>query len=105
MMIIALIMRPWIGIIRALGANVSCHILADDVLVITKVIEMASKLADAINSTRQYLQRMGARMAPDKSYNFSTSPTVRAWPKETWWRHIDALISSPTSDTSEPILP
>ena len=70
MMIVALIMRPWIGIIRALGGNVSCYILADDVLVITKGKDMASKLADAINSTHLYLQRMRARVAPDKSYNF-----------------------------------
>ena len=78
MMMVALIMRPWIALMRALGKAVMCYILADDVLILTKGEQMVPKLAEAINTTHLYLQRMGAKVAPDKSFNFSTNAAAGA---------------------------
>ena len=35
---------------------------------------------------------MGAKVAPDKSYNFSSHAASRKWLEETWWEGIQAHI-------------
>ena len=35
---------------------------------------------------------MGAKVAPDKSYNFASCLKARNWLKETMWKHIDSSI-------------
>ena len=69
---VALIMRPWIVIMRTIP-GVSCYILADDVLVLAEGAAMVGRLAEALNSTHEYLNDMGAKVAPAKSYNFASS--------------------------------
>ena len=56
----------------ALGAT--CFILADDVLIIVKGPLMLTILARAINFTHRRLQTMGAKITPDKSCIFASTP-------------------------------
>ncbi len=48
-------------------------VLADDVLMVTEGKTMLRKFVDALNYTHQYLQDMGARVAPSKSFNFASA--------------------------------
>ena len=92
MLMVALIMRPWIIIMRKI-TGVSAYILADDVLVIATGEDMVKNLAEAINKTHSYLHDMGAKVAPDKSYNFASTSTARRWLDDTWWEGIGAKIA------------
>ena len=73
MMIVALIMRPWAMLMRCYD-DVACYILADDVLITAAGDRMYDSFVHALNSTHEYLQQMGARVASDRSYNFASPP-------------------------------
>ena len=45
-----------------------------------------------MNATHKFLHLMGAKVAPDKSYNFGSCLKARNWLKETMWEHIDSSI-------------
>ena len=68
MTIVALLMRPWVITMRQ--RDVEANILADDVLMIAKGKKMLRTYPNALNYTHQYLQDMGAKVVPAKSYNF-----------------------------------
>ena len=53
---------------------------------------MIGRLAEALNSTHEYLNDMGARVAPAKSYNFASSKKAATWLSKTTWDHIGAKI-------------
>ena len=72
--------------------GIACYILADDVLIISTGIKMANTFAKALNSTHKYLHMMGAKVAPDKSYNFASSNKIRRWLETTLWEQIDSSI-------------
>ena len=91
MVMAALIMRPWIIIMRTIH-DVRCYILADDVLILAEGVTMVGKLAEALNATHEYLNDMGAKVAPAKSYNFTSSKKAAAWLIKTTWGHIGAKI-------------
>jgi len=84
-------MRPWIAIMRTIG-DVRCFILADDVLILALGENMLGQFAKALNSTHDFLQQMGAKVAPNKSYNFASGRKAVAWLRETTWEFIDATI-------------
>ena len=65
----ALIMRPWIAVVKAV-AVIKVYILADDVMMIANGDAMTEHLAKAINKTHAYLHDLGARVAPDKKLQF-----------------------------------
>ena len=89
MNMVALIMRPWIIMMRTVG-GVKCYILADDVLILATGMRMIASLAAALNKTHMYLHAMGAKVAPAKSYNFASTVAATTWLKNTWWEHISA---------------
>ena len=91
MVMVALIMRPWIAITRTIP-GVSCYILADDVLVLAEGATMVGRLAEALDATHEYLNDMGAKVEPAKSYNFASSKKAAVWLKQTTWDHIGAKI-------------
>ena len=91
MTIVALIMMPWIMIMRTY-AGISCFILADDVLILGTGIKMVSNFAKALDATHEYLHLMGAKVAPDKSYNFASCKKARGWLRTTLWKRIDSGI-------------
>ena len=74
-------------------------ILADDVFIRAIGQLMLTILARAINFTHRYLQTMGTTIAPDKSYNFASTPPADKWLRETWWNEIGT--SSKFSGTSD----
>ena len=53
---------------------------------------MLSNFSKALNATHEYLHLMGAKVAPDKSYNFASCKKARSWLKNTLWKHIDSGI-------------
>ena len=78
---------------------------------------MVGQLAKALNTTHEYLNDMGAKVAPSKSYNFASDSKAAKWLQATTWDHIEAKIDvvtdfrylgahlttrqSPTSSTME----
>ena len=91
MTMVALIMRPWIKLMNTVH-GIRTYILADDVLLIGTGEDMVKYLAEALDRTHQYLHAMGARVAPDKSYNFASTAAARTWLSDTWWAGIKAKI-------------
>ena len=53
---------------------------------------MASTFAKALNATHSYLHKMGAKVAPDRSYNFASTNKVRQWLRDTHWELINSGI-------------
>ena len=64
MMIVALLLRPWLLMAKTMGAVPK--VLVDDVLIIAKGACMVRVYTKTLNATHQYLQDLGARMAPTK---------------------------------------
>ena len=91
MMMTAIIMRPWIKLMRNI-VQVECFILADDVLIIAKGQQMITHFVQALNLTHAYLQAMDARIAPDKSYNFASTTAATKWLNDTLWPEINDNI-------------
>ena len=60
MMMVALIMRSWVFLMRAV-AGFQSFILADDVLILANGKMMIGYFARALNATHKYLQAMGPR--------------------------------------------
>ena len=73
-------------------AVIKVYILADDVMMIANGDVMTEHLAKAINKTRAFLHDLGARVAPDKSYNFASTAGANKWLADTWWEGIRAKI-------------
>ena len=90
MMMVALIMRPWIVLMNTF--KVACFILADDVLILSHGKNVIGKFVDGLNNTHLYLQAMGAKVAPDKSFNFASNGTFTKWLQETTWEHLQQGI-------------
>ena len=57
---------------------------------------MVGHFTNALNATHDYLNRMGARVAPDKSHNFASHPKAKAWLSEMEWKHIKQRIQVET---------
>ena len=91
MMMAAIIMRPWIKLMRNI-VQVECFILADDVLIIANGQLMITHFVQALNLTHAYLQAMGARIAPDKSYNFASTKVATKLLNDTLWPEINDNI-------------
>ena len=91
MAMVALIMRPWIAIMRTF-VDVRCFILADDVLILALGENMLGQFAKALNATHDFLQQMGAKVAPNKSYNFASGRKAANWLRQTTWDFIGATI-------------
>ena len=91
MAMVALIMRPWILLMRTFG-GIKCFILADDVLILGTGMKMISNFSAALNATHKYLHLMGSTVAPTKSYNFASNQKARKWLQETAWEHIGTGI-------------
>ena len=58
MAMVALTMRPWLIMMRTVG-DITCYILADDVLILAIGPRMIGKLARALNKTHKYLKQYG----------------------------------------------
>ena len=91
MMMVALIMRPWVLLMRLIG-DVQCFILADDVLILSMGKRMIGKFSRGLNQNHNYLHTMGVKVAPSKSYNFASNKRATVWLDRTWWGHTKAKV-------------
>ena len=86
MVFIALLMVPWTKMVEAAGAIP--RVLADDILVITQGPDPITQFKTVFDSTHQYLQDIGAKIAPDKSAVFASDPKHRRDLKKHIWPTI-----------------
>ena len=78
MLIAALLLRPWA---QSIGSKrVKAGILVDDIMLVAQGTGMTDKFTKALHYTHEYLQDMGAAVAPAKSINFSSNARARGWP-------------------------
>ena len=88
---VALIMRPWIIIMRKF-TGISCFILADDVLILGTGMKMLTKFAGALNATHEYLHMMGAKVAQTRAITLQAASKRKKWLSDTAWEHIGSSI-------------
>ena len=91
MAMVALIMRPWILLMRTFE-GITCCILADDVLILATGKQMARNFSKALDATHTFLHDMGAKVAPTKSLNFATHRSVKAWLGKKVWAGIGTTV-------------
>ena len=53
---------------------------------------MMNRFAKGLNHTHSYLIDMGAKIAPDKNFNFSSTAEGRVWLKNTFWKKLGTAI-------------
>ena len=63
-------------------------------LIVATGLKMVPNFAKALNATHKFLHAMGSKVAPNKSYNFSSSKKAREWLKQTSWENINSEIRS-----------
>ena len=71
MMVAAMVMRPWA--IRMRQEGLEPYLYVDDMLRLAKGPNAVDKLREATNWTMQYLENMGAKASPQKSFAFGSS--------------------------------
>ena len=89
MMFVALHMRPWL---QQMKQDITAKILADDVILVAKGEHMLKTFSHALEKTQTNLHDMGAKVAPTKSFNFSSSKVGRKWLADTTWIEINDQI-------------
>ena len=83
--------------------DIRCFILADDVLLVATGKDMAGNFTAALNATHVYLNSMGAKVAPNKSFNFASHAKAKKWLEEEVWEKLAELSKLYlTFDTWEP---
>ena len=70
------------------------RVLADDILLIAAGNGHLGTIVKGIEATFQYLNDIGAKAAPAKSYAFSSSATAREWLRTHKWKAINATIET-----------
>ena len=86
MTMIAFMLRPWIGVIKEIGAKP--RILADDIMVWEDGTNQEEIFRRAYDATFNYIEDMGGKAAPDKSYTFSTNRITRQRLRQHCWEAI-----------------
>jgi len=84
MTMVAFLMRPWIGVIKEIGATP--RVLADDILVWDDSPQQETIVAKAYEATFMYINDIGGKAAPSKSYTFSTNRTTRKRLRDHIWQ-------------------
>ena len=91
MMIIALMLRPWIIMTRATN-TIAPRVLADDLLLLGIGEGHIGAFHVAFNNTLEYMQDMGAKISPTKSYIFSNDASIRKWFSTFRWKALGVVI-------------
>ena len=90
MALTALLLKPWCNLMRHL--HLIPRVLADDVMVLARGADHVRRFQIGFTQTHGYVQDIGGRIAPSKSYTFSTHPTARQWLRDHIWQRLDAII-------------
>ena len=83
MTLIALLMRPWIMLVREVG--IQPRVLADDLFLYGTRERHASAAVNGMVLSRQYFRDIGARVADNKCFVTSTCPDTRARLRKIRW--------------------
>ena len=91
-MFIALLLFPWVCMCKEMGLKP--RVLADDLLLVSDGNEACvfSNFVNGCDATHQYIQDMGAKAAPKKSFAFSTDNSKRKWLKQHFWIKLQSKI-------------
>ena len=77
MMVLALLLRPWILQMRSVAAQP--RTLADDLLIMATGTGHLEQFEYNSNLTHKHLYDLGAKVAPNKCYTFSSEASARKW--------------------------
>ncbi len=83
MTMVALLMVPWIKIMREI--KVEPRVLADDLMFTAAGKNHANKTIEAMNASKEYFNSIGAKIADKKCFTFSTEAATRKIFKEMIW--------------------
>ena len=83
MTMVALLMTPWVKLMR--GLQVDPRVLADDLLFTAQGKHHRSSAVRAMRESRKFFSAMGARIADNKCFTFSTEPSTRTFLNELEW--------------------
>ena len=90
MTMIALLLRPWDVALQS--DYTKPRMLADDLLVYTRGVNHMQLAIEATNFTHKYLHDMGAKVAPKKSYMFSSCKQAREVYANFFWPHVQDTV-------------
>ncbi len=90
MAFMAFLMRPWVMRMRSMKAYP--RFLADDIMVSISGKESFERCLPIFNATIDYCVDLGARVAPDKSYTFSSGKNVRKQLINHTWKPIGTAV-------------
>ena len=91
MMVIAFLMRPWLLIMQA--TTLKPRVLADDVFLFATGEWHVEHFTQGYTATLQYIEDIGGRTAPEKSYIVSTSEAARTWFKGFIWPVVKQKVA------------
>ena len=91
MMMIALLLRPWVHVVKKVGATPK--VLADDILVVASGNRCTAVYASALDLTHQYMEDIGAKVSIKKSFNFASHKAARKWLGTTVWPTLKSQIA------------
>ena len=93
MMFIALLMLPWVVMCNSMGLQP--RVLADDIMLSTVGSDSShfATWVEGFDKTHEYVEDLGARLAPSKSFTCSTDKNFRTWLREHTWDKIGAQIN------------
>jgi hypothetical protein len=83
MTMVALLMTPWVKLMR--DNQVDPRVLADDLLFTAQGKHHRSSAVRAMRESRKFFSAMGARIADNKCFTFSTEPSTRTFLKDVDW--------------------
>ena len=90
MMVIALLLRAWIMQMRSLAMKP--RILADDLQIISTGTRHLDHFQYAYSITHEHLDDMGAKIAPQKCFTFSSDTVSREWLRRHRWRRLGRTV-------------
>ena len=92
MMFIALLMLPWVVMCNSMGLQP--RVLADDIMLSTVGRDGAhfAKWAEGFDKTHEYVEDLGSKLAPSKSFTCSTDKYFRVWLRDHVWVKVGDKI-------------
>ena len=83
MTMVALLMRPWLLLMRSMSVEPRC--LADDLLILSVGAHHERRYVDAMKASRGYFQIMEAKVADKKCFSFATDAATRLRLRKRVW--------------------
>ena len=91
MLFITILLLPWT--IQMESMDVMPRTLADDLMITVVGNKALTLFARAYNATIEHLQALGGKLAPGKSFLFSTCDTTRKWLRDYSWPGVQQVVT------------